>query len=307
MALQDNQPQVADVLTRLTALPAGILSKFSGTPDNAYPLLSQLLEQAISWVEDECQTSFNATWLPAYGVDYESGYDYDYVQAEPGATYATLADGTKVGLEKYDGNGTNTLTVRKRPILDVALLQVETPILGYTRVYTREEIKLYARQGMLRVFTYKLAVQQALLQTVDYQAWGNLFPPLPQCVQIAYAWGFPNIDPDCAANDRYTGIPINGLGTSFDGGHSWIAGDQRDRELSNWLTNLQEAAILSTVLAFLGQCAGLGRGVIQSVSFDGYSRAFAGTPFAAEIQAIEDRRDKLIERRKRSFTMSTVG
>ena len=71
-------------------------------------------------------------------------------------------------------------------------LEVVTPILGYIRVYTPEEIKDYQKQGAIKVFTYKLAVEQALMQSVDFQAWGSLFPPLPQAVQLAYTWGYPS-------------------------------------------------------------------------------------------------------------------
>lgn len=307
MAAQDNRPQLQSVLNRLMALPAGILSRFNINVAGSYPLLAELLEQSISWIEDQASTSFNATWKPPFGVDYAAGNDYQFLQANPGSTYATLPDGTKVGFEKYDGNGTNQMILRKKPALDVACVQVLTPILGYTRVYTREEIILYNLQGLLKVFTYKLAVEQALLQTVDYQAWGNLFPPLPQCVQIAYCWGFPTFDPDSNANDRTTGEPIEGPATSLDAGHTWIGGDQRDRELTNWLTNLQEAAVCQTVAMFLAEAAGLGRGIVQSTSFDGYSRTMAGQPFASEIQSAMDRRDELLKRRKRAFHMTTVS
>lgn len=306
MAASDNRPQLQSVLNRLMALPAGILGRFNTS--GAYPLLVELLDQSISWVEDQATTSFNAMWLPPFGVDYASGADYGIVQgSSPGLTYASLPDGTKVGFEKYDGNGTNKLTLRKRPILDLALVQVRLPVLGYTRVYKRDEVILYNRQGILEVFTYKLAVEQSLIQTVDQQSWGNLFPPLPQAVQVAYCWGFPGYDPESTAVDRYTGVPINGPATTLDAGHSWTAGDQRDTELSNWLANLQEAAIINTVLMFLAESAGLGRGIFQSVGFDGYSRTLAGQPFAAEVQSMIERRDQIMNRRGRRFTMSTLG
>ena len=311
----NNEPQVSDVLVELTLLPADILGRLSPDGGATYPLIATKLADAISWVQEECTTSFNGTWLPPYGVDYESALDYDYLQADDtGATYGTLADGTKVGLEKYDGNTTNQMTWRKRPITDIALLQVVTPILGYTRVYTREEIKLYARQGLVKVFTYKLAVEQALLQTVDYQAWGNLFPPLPMAVQAAFCYGFPLYDPDSTQPDNTPVgmgvggdlIPINGEATSLDGGHSWLKGDQRDGVLNNWLANLQEAAVCHTCAQVLAR-AGMGRGIAQSVSFDGFSRSMSQAPFASEIASFEKRRDELIGRRKRRFTLSTVG
>lgn len=306
MSVQDNRPQLQSVLNALSALPASILAPFAGE-GGTYPLLQEKLDQAIAWVEDQATTAFNGTWLPYNGVDAQLGInDPEQGATGPVNTYATLKDGTKVGLELADGNTTNQVLTRKKPVTDVAMLQVTTPILGYTRVYTAAEIKSYVRQGVLKVFTYKLAVEQALLQTIDYQAWGNLFPPLPQAVQIAYCYGFPVIDLESSANDTVTGEPINGMATSLDGGHEWFAGDQRDPELSNWLTNLQEAAICQCCAQFLSQSAGLSRGLVGSVSFDGYSRSLAQSPFQGEIQAFTARRDELMGRRKRRFTMSTI-
>ena len=60
-------------------------------------------------------------------------------------------------IERRDGNATNEITLFKRPALECIGLTVETPILGYTRVYTPEEIKTYVKQGIIKVFTYKLA------------------------------------------------------------------------------------------------------------------------------------------------------
>lgn len=306
MSVQDNRPQLQSVLNALASLPASLLAPFAGE-GGTYPLLQEKLDQAIAWIEDQASTAFNGTWLPYNGVDAQLGInDPEQGATGPVNTYATLKDGTKVGLELADGNTTNQVLTRKRPVTDVAMLQVTTPILGYTRVYTAAEIKNYVRQGVLKVFTYKLAVEQALLQTIDYQAWGNLFPPLPQAVQIAYCYGFPVIDLESTANDAVTGDPINGMATSLDGGHEWFAGDQRDPELSNWLTNLQEAAICQCCAQFLSQSAGLSRGLVGSVSFDGYSRSLAQSPFQGEIQAFTARRDELMGRRKRRFTMSTI-
>jgi hypothetical protein len=274
MAVQDNKPQIQSVLNRLAALPANILTKFAvtdGSNNTTYPLLEELLAASISWVEDQAATAFNSSAF--YNTD---------------------------NFELYDGNTTNQIVVRKRPVLSVQALQVVTPILGFTRVYTPQEIKTYVKQGVLKVFTYKLAVEQALLQTLDYQAWGNLFPPLPQAVQLAYTYGYPLFDPARAANPT-------GPATSFDGGLTWVAGDQREPEMMNWLANLQQAAICDCCAAFLGECAGLARGVIQSVSFDGYSRSLAGNPFAQELQALVQRRDMLMGRRKRQFYMATLG
>jgi hypothetical protein len=311
VAALDNHPQLSSVVNRLAGLPSSVLAKYNPNGDGeTYPVLSEILGQAIAWVEDQCTTAFNGTWLPYNGVDAQLGIN-SQPQAGDGNqvvnTYATLKDGTKVGFELADGNTSNQIITRKRPVIDIAALQVTTPILGFTRVYTAAEIKSYVRQGAVKVFTYKLAVEQALLQTIDYQAWGNLFPPLPQAVQIAYCYGFPLYDPSSSASDAITGVAINGPATSLDGGHSWFTGDQRDPELSNWLTNLQEAAICHTCAAFLAEAAGLGRGLVQSVSFDGYSRGLAQAPFASEIQSYTQRRDELIGRRKRQFYMSTVG
>lgn len=272
MAAQDNKPQLQSVLNRLASLPSDILAKYTPDGGATYPAISEMLAQAISWVEDEAATAFNS-----------NGF------------YNTS------NFELYDGNTTNQIVIRKRPVLSVQALQVVTPILGYTRVYTPQEIKTYAKQGVLKVFTYKLAVEQALLQTIDYQAWGNLFPPLPQAVQLAYTYGYPLYDPSS------TNVTPNGPATSFDAGMTWVAGDQREPEMMNWLANLQEAAILQTKAAFLAECAGLGRGIVQSVSFDGYSRGLAGQPFASEIQWALQRRDELMGRRKRQFYMATLG
>lgn len=269
MAVQDNKPQLQSVLNRLAALPPAILAKFTPDNGNTYPLLSELLGQSVAWVEDIAATSFNST-----------------------AFYSTS------NFELYDGNTTNQIVVRKRPVLSVQALQVVTPILGFTRVYTPEEIKTYAKQGVLKVFTYKLAIEQALLQTIDYQAWGNLFPPLPQAVQLAYTYGYPLFDPALNTGQG---------GTSFDGGITWLLGDQREPEMMNWLANLQQAAICDCCAAFLAEAAGLGRGIVQSVSFDGYSRGLAGAPFASEIQALVERRDMLLNRRRRPFYMATLG
>jgi hypothetical protein len=309
MAVQDNMPQLQSVLNRLTLLPPNILRAFSPDGGVTYPLLSELLADAIAEVEDKASTAFNGTWLPYNGVDAQLG-----INSQPQAgnnnqvvsTFATLKDGTKVGFELADGNTTNQIITRKRPVLDIAALQVTTPILGYTRVYSAGEIKSYVRQGAVKVFTYKLAVEQALLQTIDYQAWGNLFPPLPQAVQIAYCYGFPMYDPDSSANDAVTGVPINGPATSLDGGHSWFAGDQRDPELSNWLTNLQEAAILDTCIRFLSSVK-LAIGIVGSVGFDGYSRSLSPAAIDSVIADFEKRRDDLIGRRKRQFYMATLG
>jgi hypothetical protein len=274
MAIEDNRPQITEVLGRLAALPPSLLERFAQVTggNTSYPLLEDLLAKSISWVEDEATTAFNST-----------------------AFY------NNERLELYDGNTTNQIVVRNRPVLSVQKLQVVTPILGYTRVYTEEEIKDYVKQGIVKVFTYKLAVEQALLQTIDYQAWGSLFPPLPQAVQIAYTYGYPLYDP------ASTAVSPHGPATSFDGGITWEVGDQREPKLNNWLANLKEAAVCNACAQFLGQAAGLARGVVSSVSFDGYARGFSGNPFQAEVEALLARRDELMQRRKRRFAMATIG
>jgi hypothetical protein len=124
------------------------------------PELQQQLDNSIAWVEDVCTTSFNGRQV----------------------------------VELYDGNTTNQIVIRKRPVTSVIALSVETPILGYIRVYAPTEIKLYRKQGVAKVFTYKLAVEQAMFNTLDYQAWGTIFPPLPQAVHVTYTYGYPSYD-----------------------------------------------------------------------------------------------------------------
>lgn len=257
----DNRPQLQAVLDRLSGLPSTVLGSFNPP---FYPLLQSLLDASIAWVEDEATTAFNPK---------------QYTIANP---------------DRYDGNGTNQLTVRKRPILSVQQLQVVTPILGYVRVYKPEEIRLYAKQGIIKVFTYKLAVEQALLASVDYQAWGSLFPPLPLAVEVAYTYGYPQYDPKL---DQ----------TSLDGGLTWTSGDTRDPELVNWLSNLQQAAVCDAAASFLAQTAGLQTGIIQSVSFDGYSKSQNPAAYGPQVQGLVEQRDRLLTKRKRQFYMATAG
>lgn len=314
MAIQDNRPQISQVLQRLAALPASLLTPFAVKEGDVtiYPVIEQMLDDSIAWIEDQATTSFNCRYLP---ITQEGIALEPRPEGEQGEGREILERGFKlpagegfvageeVGYEAHDGNTTNQIETRKRPIAHIAALQVVTPILGFTRVYTAEEIKNYVKEGVVKVWTYKLAVEQALLQTIDYQAWGSLFPPLPQAVQIAYAYGYPLYDPD----HEFGGTVGMGPGTSYDGGRTWHVGDIRDPEQLNWLANLQQAAVCNAAAEFLGQSVGLARGLASSVSFDGYSRGLATNPFASEIQALIGRRDELMGRRKRRYTMATIG
>ena len=251
----DNRPTVDKMLAHLRGTD---LSQWRDE-DGSYPTLQRLLDASIAWVEQEASTSFNPERIT----------------------------------EVRDGNGTNQLTLFKRPANKVFDLRVHTPILGYTRVYTPEEVQLYPNQGIVKVFTYKLAVEQALLMTLDYQAWGTLFPPLPRAVEIDYAYGYPLYDAD---NDE----------TSFDG-VNFEPGDLRDPLQKRGLETLQEAAVLDACASFLAQTHGAATGPIASVSFDGLSTSFLQTGLDAEAKSFADERDRLMGRKRRRFMMATGG
>ena len=85
------------------------------------------------------------------------------------------------------------------------------------------------------------------------------------------------------------------------------AGDTRDPNSNNWLINLQQAAVCDAAACFLAQSAGLGVGLVTSVSFDGYSRGLNPNAFSEQVKALIARRDELLKRRKRAFYMSSVG
>lgn len=224
--------------------------------------LQQQLDNSIAWVEDEATTSFNGRQV----------------------------------VELYDGNTTNQVVIRKKPVTSVIALSVETPILGFIRVYAPTEIKLYRKQGVAKVFTYKLAVEQAMFNTLDYQAWGTIFPPLPQAVHVTYTYGYPSYDAgaDQTALDFASGSTIV------------LAGDQRDPEENNWLTNLKQAAALDAACAVVS-IVGARVGIVASMSFDGYSRTLNAGAYQAQVQMWNAKRDELLKRRKRQFYMSTVG
>lgn len=272
MTYIDNRPPLGLLLDKLGAVPAAVMANFGG-PD--YGPLQDLLDDAIAEVQDIAATRFNACMV----------------------------------VERYDGNTTNQIVLRKRPALQAFQVKVETPILGYTRVYNQDEIKLYRKQGVLKVFTYKLAVEQALLQTVDYQAWGSLFPPLPQAVVVTYAYGYPQYDPDTDQTTTNGGTPVVITGPDQDPQtiQSVVSGDTRDPQEQDWLRNLQEAAVCIAGSNFLQQAAGLAVGLAQSVSFDGYSRALNPAAFVTQGQALQARADRLLARRRRGFSMATLG
>lgn len=310
MAVINNEPTVQQVLNRIASLPASLLAPYEQGA-GSYPLLEELLARSIAWVEDEATTAFNCRFLPiepeGISVQTEGGGDVVIEGEEELEGFFTLEDGTQVGYETHDGNTTNQLVLHKRPVLHVAQFQLVTPILGYVRVYKQNELKVYMREGVVKIWTYKLATEQALMQTIDYQAWGSLLPPLPQAAQVAYCYGFALYDPECTKVTGPKKEPLaDGPATSLDGGHTWRPGDRRDPTLSTWLSELQEAAICNTALMFLSQAVGLARGLASSVSFDGYSRGLAQTPFAAEAAALQARRDELLNRRRRRFSMATI-
>lgn len=256
MAFDDNRPTVARLKTLLKNAP--------GLADFTDPELKDLLDDAIAYVEDELDTSFN-------GVARD---------------------------DRFDGNTTNAMLMRVRPITSVTLLEVETPILGYIRTYTPDEVKQYRRQGFLKVFTWKLAVEQVLFNTLDYQAWGTIFPPLPQAVHIVYTYGYPQYD--AAANKTL-------LGTRLDASTVVVDGDHRDERELKWLRTMQRAALLTAGANFVGQQAGLGAGYIQSVSFDGFSQSTSPNGMIAIAQAWSEEAGKLLGKRKRPFAMATIG
>lgn len=222
-------------------------------------VLAEQLRASIAWVEDVCSTSFNGHQVT----------------------------------ELYDGNTTNQIIVRKRPVTSIVLVTVETPILGFIRTYDQTEIKLYRKQGALKVFTYKLAVEQALFNTLDYQAWGTIFPPLPQCVHVNYTYGYPQYDP---VTDT----------TTLDGGLTVLTGDQRDPEEINWLENMAQAAVLDAAAA-VATMAGAKAGIVQGMSFDGYSRTLNPGAYQAQVQSWIGIRDERLKRRRRQFYLSSIG
>jgi hypothetical protein len=195
--------------------------------------------------------------------------------------------------EVRDGNGKNSMSLFHRPATSVSLVKVELPVLALNRVYTSDEIKLYELQGYLTVFTYKLAAEQASLH-LDRMVYGNIFPVLPQCVTITYTYGFPQYDP--AANE-----------SSLDGGATRIPGNALTPVLAKRLLELQEAAIADATASYLSQVAALGVGMVQAVSFDGASKTLNPGAYGPQVEALTARRDQLLERNVRRFTLASIG
>jgi hypothetical protein len=195
--------------------------------------------------------------------------------------------------EVRDGNGTSELSLFHRPITSVSLVRVSLPVLALDRTYTADEVKVYALQGRIRIFTFKLAAEQATLY-LDQQVNGNIFPTLPKCVTVTYTYGFPQYDPD--ANQ-----------TSLDGGATLTPGDTRDPMLVNRLTQVQQAAVADAAASYLAQLGALSVGTVQSVSFDGFSKSLNPQAYGPQVEALIQRRDALLERNKRKFILSSTG
>jgi hypothetical protein len=203
----------------------------------------------------------------------------------------TLFDGRQF-VEKYDGNGTNGLALRRWPIGQVREVKVELPVLALSRVYTASEVKTYRFQGRITIFTYKLAAEQASLH-LDQQLYGNIFPTLPQCVTVTYTAGFPRYDVDADL-------------TTWDNGVTSEPGDTRDPLDERHVRLLAEAATCDATASFLAQASRLGIGTVQSVSFDGYSRSMNPQAHGPTIEALVNRRDELLGRRRRGFILSST-
>lgn len=207
------------------------------------------------------------------------------------------------GIAKHeirDGNGTAALSTFYWPITSVEQVKVELPVLALNRVYTPNEVKVYRRQGRIMIFTFKLAAEQASLY-LDQQITGNIFPNLPQCVFVDYTCGFPRVDDP----DTPTYTSLDG-GTAINGS-TVLTGDQRDPRERNLLRALQKAATCSAAATFLGSVARNEIGLVQSVSFDGFSKSFNPQAFAGQIEALQGQYDAAMERLTRRFILSSTG
>ena len=235
------------------------LTGAEGIDDVDDEVLDELLDASIAWVEDVVGGGFNGRQIT----------------------------------EVRDGNGTAELSLFHRPITSVSLVRVSLPVLALDRTYTASEVKVYALQGRIRIFTFKLAAEQATLY-LDQQVNGNIFPTLPQCVTVTYTAGFPQYDP---ALDQ----------TSLDGGVTWTPGDTRDPQLVMRLRQVQQAAVCDAAASYLAQLGALGVGTVTSVSFDGFSKALNPQAYGPQVEALVQRRDMLLERTKRKFILSSTG
>jgi hypothetical protein len=209
---------------------------------------------------------------------------------------ATSFDGVEL-TEVYDGTGGNTLMLRRHPILAVPLVKVELPVLALTRTYAADEIKIYPWQGEIVIFTYKLAAENASLH-LDQQVYGNLIPRgLPQVAHVTYCYGFAQYDPDTdTTRARSTAARRCSRATSSP--------PTRAALFRNRLRQLQRAAVCDAAASVLAQAAGLGAGVLQSVSFDGFSQSTNPQAYGPQVQALVEQRDALLARRKRLFIAS---
>lgn len=204
----------------------------------------------------------------------------------------TSFDGRQI-VEVRDGNGTQQMGLFRWPIGRVRDVTVKLPVLALTRTYTPDEIKVYRFQGRISIFTFKLAAQNASLH-LDQQIYGNIFPTLPQCVFVTYTYGFPQYDAAAQV-------------TTFDGGATTEPGDTRDQLDLRHLKKLHSATVYDAAAGYLAHCGGLQVGVLQSVSFDGFSKTLNPQAYATQAQALQARRDELLTKSKRGMLLTAVG
>ena len=241
---------------------ARLRRQLTGTPgiaDVSDEVLQDVLDASIAYIEDEVGGGFNGARTT----------------------------------ERRDGNGTSSMSLFHRPATSVELVEVDLPVLGLRRTYTASEVKLYALQGRVEIFTFKLAAEQATLY-LDQQVNGNIFPTLPQCVTITYTYGFPQRD---AVADT----------TSFDGGVTALPGNLVEPTVARRLVQVQQAAVADAAASYLAQIAALGVGTVTSVSFDGFSQSLNPQAYGPQVEALVARRDVLLERNKRKFFLSSTG
>lgn len=229
-------------------------------------LLGEQLTASIGWVQDTCFTRFNGRRI----------------------------------LEQRDGNGKNAMTVKVGPITAVRQVKVELPVLALTRVYTDQEVKVYPRGRRIMVFTFKLAAEHASLH-LDRQVYGNIFPPLPLCVEFDYCAGYPRYDPveNITSLDGSQGAPAP---------KQRLAGDQRDETDLMHLAQLQRAALYDAAATYAGTVARNQVGLVGSVSFDGFSKGLNPQAFGPAVEQWISDRDRIINRRRGTgMILSTTG